>query len=109
VARLLGFRRGFRLRVYRAARQMFAGAVVSGPSQPAWDLTTVVLEACTRGGGPLWSFRKTRDCDHVPPDRRFEQVIGNSPALEAVLEQVERVSPTDSTVLIQGETGTARS
>jgi transcriptional regulator with GAF, ATPase, and Fis domain len=35
-------------------------------------------------------------------------VIGNSPALEAVLEQVERVAPTDSTVLIQGETGTGK-
>ena len=40
--------------------------------------------------------------------RRFEQVIGNSPALESVLEQVERVAPTDSTVLIQGETGTGK-
>src|SRR5207245_4412711 len=40
--------------------------------------------------------------------RRFEQVIGNSPALEAVLEQVERVAPTDSTVLIQGETGAGK-
>src|SRR2546429_3667310 len=37
-------------------------------------------------------------------ERRFEQVIGNSPALESVLEQVERVAATDSTVLIQGET-----
>src|SRR6266581_2563546 len=41
-------------------------------------------------------------------ERRFEQVIGNSPALEEVLEQVERVAPTDSTVLIQGETGTGK-
>ena len=40
--------------------------------------------------------------------RRFEQIIGNSTALEAVLEQVERVAPTDSTVLIQGETGTGK-
>jgi formate hydrogenlyase transcriptional activator len=40
--------------------------------------------------------------------RRFEQIIGNSPALETVLEQVERVAPTDSTVLIQGETGTGK-
>ena len=46
------------------------------------------------------------DLDRNP--RRFEQVIGNSPALEAVLEQVERVAPTDSTVLIQGETGTGK-
>ena len=40
--------------------------------------------------------------------RRFEQIIGSSPALEAVLEQVERVAPTDSTVLVQGETGTGK-
>ncbi len=46
------------------------------------------------------------DQDRNP--RRFEQIIGNSPALEAVLEQVERVAPTDSTVLIQGETGTGK-
>ncbi len=46
------------------------------------------------------------DQDRNP--RRFEQIIGNSPALESVLEQVERVAPTDSTVLIQGETGTGK-
>ena len=46
------------------------------------------------------------DQDRTP--RRFEQIIGNSPALESVLEQVEQVAPTDSTVLIQGETGTGK-
>jgi hypothetical protein len=37
-------------------------------------------------------------------ERAFEQIVGNSPALESVLEQVERVAPTDATILIQGET-----
>jgi formate hydrogenlyase transcriptional activator len=46
--------------------------------------------------------------DQAAYERRFEQVIGNSPALEVVLEQVERVAPTGSTVLIQGETGTGK-
>jgi len=40
--------------------------------------------------------------------RRFEQIIGKSPALESVLDQVEQVASTDSTVLIQGETGTGK-
>jgi formate hydrogenlyase transcriptional activator len=46
--------------------------------------------------------------DGASYERRFEQIIGNSHALEAVLEQVERVALTDSTVLIQGETGTGK-
>jgi formate hydrogenlyase transcriptional activator len=46
--------------------------------------------------------------DRDPNPRRFEQIIGASPALEAVLEQVEQVAPTDSAVLVQGETGTGK-
>ncbi|WP_084080556.1 sigma-54 interaction domain-containing protein [Edaphobacter aggregans] len=49
---------------------------------------------------------KVADQDHRA--RRFEQIIGNSPALRAVLEQVARVASADSTVLIQGETGTGK-
>lgn len=41
-------------------------------------------------------------------DRRFERIVGNSPALEAALAQVERVAVTDSTVLVLGETGTGK-
>jgi transcriptional regulator with GAF, ATPase, and Fis domain len=54
------------------------------------------------------AFENLGRSDQVSYERRFEQLIGNSPALEAVLEQVERVAPTDSTVLIQGETGTGK-
>ncbi len=50
----------------------------------------------------------SRAVDERSYGHRFEQVIGSSPALEDVLEQVERVAPTDSTVLIQGETGTGK-
>jgi formate hydrogenlyase transcriptional activator len=46
--------------------------------------------------------------DQESNPRRFEQIIGSSPALESVLAQVEQVAPTDSTVLIQGETGTGK-
>src|ERR1700688_2435229 len=41
-------------------------------------------------------------------ERRFERIIGNSSALESVLEQVEQVASTDSTVLVEGETGTGK-
>src|ERR1700753_627303 len=41
-------------------------------------------------------------------ERTFERIIGKSRALESVLEQVERVALTDSTVLIEGETGTGK-
>src|SRR5277367_3409103 len=41
-------------------------------------------------------------------ERTFERIIGNSTALESVLEQVEQVAPTNSTVLIEGETGTGK-
>ena len=41
-------------------------------------------------------------------ERTFERIIGNSAALESVLDQVEQVAPTDSTVLIEGETGTGK-
>ena len=38
----------------------------------------------------------------------FEEIVGESPALKQALQQVEIVAPTDSTVLIQGETGTGK-
>ena len=38
----------------------------------------------------------------------FPQIIGNSPALTLALAEVERVAPTDSTVLVLGETGTGK-
>jgi formate hydrogenlyase transcriptional activator len=53
-------------------------------------------------------FEKGSSRDRQPDERRFEQIIGASPALESVLEQVERVAPTQATVLIEGETGTGK-
>ena len=38
----------------------------------------------------------------------FEEIIGFSPALQSVEMEVERVAPTDSTVLVLGETGTGK-
>jgi transcriptional regulator with GAF, ATPase, and Fis domain len=38
----------------------------------------------------------------------FEEIVGSSPALKTVLSSVVKVAPTDSTVLITGETGTGK-
>ena len=49
-----------------------------------------------------------RSSEDGRPENGFDEIIGNSPALEFVLAEVERVAPTDSTVLILGETGTGK-
>jgi transcriptional regulator with GAF, ATPase, and Fis domain len=38
----------------------------------------------------------------------FEEIVGTSPVLQAVLSRVSKVAPTDSTVLVTGETGTGK-
>jgi formate hydrogenlyase transcriptional activator len=49
-----------------------------------------------------------RCAQRADENTRFQQIVGNSPALVSVLEQVQLVGPTDSTVLILGETGTGK-
>jgi formate hydrogenlyase transcriptional activator len=55
---------------------------------------------------PFERFDSSSDPNYCP--RKFERLIGNSRALEEVLEGVKRVAPTSSTVFIQGETGTGK-
>jgi len=50
------------------------------------------------------SYLKRRENENY----RFEQIIGNAPTWQSVLEEVALVGPTDSTVLIIGETGTGK-
>ena len=46
--------------------------------------------------------------EEIRTEHRFDEIVGDSPALRTVLKQVETVAPTDSTVLILGETGTGK-
>ena len=46
--------------------------------------------------------------EEIRTEHNFEEVIGESAALKRALSQVETVAPTDSTVLILGETGTGK-
>ncbi len=52
--------------------------------------------------------RETSMSERDQKDREFSQIVGSSTALESVLAEVERVAPTDSTVLVLGETGTGK-
>jgi PAS domain S-box-containing protein len=46
--------------------------------------------------------------DEIDKASMFEEIVGESPALQAVLTRVAKVAPTDSTVLVTGETGTGK-
>src|SRR6202140_4627587 len=46
--------------------------------------------------------------DEIRSEMNFAQIVGHSASLRRVLKQVETVSPTDSTVLIYGDTGTGK-
>jgi formate hydrogenlyase transcriptional activator len=46
--------------------------------------------------------------DEIRTEANFEEIVGTSPTLQRVLKLVETVAPTDSTVLINGETGTGK-
>jgi formate hydrogenlyase transcriptional activator len=46
--------------------------------------------------------------DEIRTELKFEEIVGNSEVLRRVLAQIEIVAPTDSTVLIYGETGTGK-
>jgi transcriptional regulator with GAF, ATPase, and Fis domain len=46
--------------------------------------------------------------EEIDVNRMFEEIVGSSPALQTVLLRVAKVAPTDSTVLITGETGTGK-
>jgi DNA-binding NtrC family response regulator len=57
------------------------------------------IDACS----PTWAWR-----DEAGNGSIYEEIVGTSPALRAVLNRVAKVAPTDSTVLITGETGTGK-
>jgi hypothetical protein len=46
--------------------------------------------------------------DEIRREMHFEQIVGSSAALKHVLELVQTVAPSDSTVLLLGETGTGK-
>jgi formate hydrogenlyase transcriptional activator len=54
------------------------------------------------------AFSASVSCEQGEAEHRFEQIIGSSARLKSVLIAVERVAPTNATVLVLGETGTGK-
>jgi len=67
-----------------------------------------MLQAPSLLGGLVGFLGRLRASEEDERDRQFDQIVGSSRALESLFSEVERVSPTDSTVLVLGETGTGK-
>ena len=67
------------------------------------DLAATGLVKVSELGDQQFNFEP-----EITPEYCFEGIVGNSAALQKVLEQVAIVAPTDSTVLLHGETGTGK-
>jgi PAS domain S-box-containing protein len=80
------------------------GAVLSGRS--IWvDVTARVLAEAEQARLRAQNLYLQEE---IQSAHNFEEIVGQSPALRAVLDNVARVAPTDATVLITGETGTGK-
>ena len=68
------------------------------------------LGSLAEPGFPMSDLEDQHVCleSGTSPEHCFQGIIGKSPAIQKVLEQVAIVAPTDSTVLLHGETGTGK-
>jgi formate hydrogenlyase transcriptional activator len=72
-------------------------------------MNSIALDDCSVTDARAWLAEEQGDGEarcHLGP--AFEEIIGASAALTAVLRQVELVAATDATVLLEGETGTGK-
>ena len=95
---------------YQAAA--FTGDDIEFLSQIGNQIAIAVENACAFGQIRALKDQLSKEKlyleDEIRTEMNFAQIIGNSGALRKVLKNVETVAPTDSTVLIYGETGTGK-
>jgi DNA-binding NtrC family response regulator len=97
-----------------SVRAMKAGAIefLTKPFRDE-DLLNAIEQAINRGRQMEQLKNKSAEQkpyseDALRSEINFAEIVGQSPALRQVLKEVETVAPTDSTVLIYGETGTGK-
>jgi DNA-binding NtrC family response regulator len=97
-----------------SVRAMKAGAIefLTKPFRDD-DLLNAIEQAINRGRQMEQlknqsAEQKPSSEDALRSEINFAEIVGQSPALRQVLKEVETVAPTDSTVLIYGETGTGK-
>jgi formate hydrogenlyase transcriptional activator len=95
-----------------SAENAFAGSDAAFLAQVANQIALAVENAIAYGEIASLKDKLTQEViylqDEIRTELKFEEIVGNSHALRSVLEEVETVAPTDSTVLIYGETGTGK-
>src|SRR5881296_3602179 len=98
---------------FMAAREAAYGGLRRGLLEQVTRAVAVALDDCLAHE----EVRRLRDQlaaenaylqEEIRSEHNFEEIVGNSPALLALLKQAVRVAPTDATVLISGETGTGK-
>ncbi len=93
---------------FEKVRAFSAGAVdyVTKPFQPDELLARVGAHIALRR--EIEAHRRSKATLRLLVDDLRAAIVGNSPAMRRMLEQIAQVAPTGSTVLIQGETGTGK-
>src|SRR6059036_3475115 len=98
---------------FMAARKAAYGGLRRGLLEQVTSAVAVALDDCLAHE----EVRRLRDQlaaenaylqEEIRSEHNFEEIVGNSPALLALLKQVDQVAPTNATVLISGETGTGK-
>lgn len=100
------------LSLTRLGRKIFSPDDIDFLSQVANQIAIAVENACVYSQIAELKDQLAQENlyleDEIRRTMNFEEIVGESPALLRTLQQVETVAPTDSTVLIYGETGTGK-
>ena len=98
---------------FMAARKEAYGGLRRGLLEQVTGAVAVALDDCLAHE----EVRRLRDQlaaenaylqEEIQSEHNFQEIVGNSPALLALLKPVDQVAPTNATVLIYGETGTGK-